>query len=254
VPSDGIRTLAEMANYIDNFYYDNLFGFNKPGKPFSKIENEELKFINNLFDDEIINSLLAPPNYSAPHRNIMPYQLFRMEILKVVRYPEISYRKFCTDEYFGEERKQNRNFVGLPLDINNQIHHTELCHFRKSLSSPQLMNILVYILHYLHKSGCLENSVLHGIDSTELPAEINYPLCVVNVKGKKIRIYSDIDCDCGQRRNKRDKSKYVIGYRMHTLTAINSSTGHSFPLVSLVGAANHNQYRNKYVFCKRNGH
>ncbi|MCP4392799.1 MAG: transposase, partial [Alphaproteobacteria bacterium] len=51
--------------------------------------------------------------------------------------------------------------------------------------------------------------------------------------------YSDIDCDCGQRRNKRDKSKYVIGYRMHTLTAINPSTGHSFPLVSLVGAANH---------------
>ncbi len=239
VPSNGIRTLAEMATYIDNFYYDNIAGFNKPGKSFSKIENEELRFIDNLFDNQIINSLLAPPNYSAPHRNIMPYQLFRMEILKVIRYPEISYRKFCTDEYFGEERKQNRSFVGLPLDTNNQIHHTELCHFRKSLSFPQLMNILVYILHYLHKSGCLENSVLHGIDSTELPAEINYPLCVVNVKGKKIRIYSDIDCDCGQRRNKRDKSKYVIGYRMHTLTAINPSTGHSFPLVSLVGAANH---------------
>ena len=32
---------------------------------------------------------------------------------------------------------------------------------------------------------------------------------------------------------------YVIGYRIHTLTAINPTNGHSFPLVSLVGAANH---------------
>jgi hypothetical protein len=30
----------------------------------------------------------------------------------------------------------------------------------------------------------------------------------------------------------------VIGYRLHALTAINPSTGHSFPLVSVVAAAN----------------
>ena len=72
-----------------------------------------------------------------------------------------------------------------------------------------------------------------------MPSEINYPLCTIKVKGKKIRIYSDLDCDCGKRRNKRDKSFYVIGYRLHTLTAINPETGHSFPLVSVVSAANH---------------
>ena len=33
---------------------------------------------------------------------------------------------------------------------------------------------------------------------------------------------------------KRDKSVYVVGYRMHTLTAINAKTGHSFPLISLL--------------------
>ncbi len=49
---------------------------------------------------------------------------------------------------------------------------------------------------------------------------------------------NDLDSDCGKRRNKRDKSFYVIGYRLHTLTAINPETGHSFPLVSVVGAAN----------------
>jgi len=31
----------------------------------------------------------------------------------------------------------------------------------------------------------------------------------------------------------------MIGYRLHALTAINPSTGHSFPLVSVVAAANH---------------
>ena len=32
---------------------------------------------------------------------------------------------------------------------------------------------------------------------------------------------------------------YFVGFRLHTLTAINPSTGHSFPLISLVGASNH---------------
>ena len=38
---------------------------------------------------------------------------------------------------------------------------------------------------------------------------------------------------------KRDKSVYVVGYRMHTLTAINPKTGHSIPLISLLAPANH---------------
>jgi len=238
-PSGGIRTLAEMAEYIDNFYSDNLFNFDKRKKPYPELVDQELIFIDEFFDDPIINSLIAPEGYSAPHRDIQPYQLFRMEILKIIKYPEISYRKFCTDEYFGKERKQNRRFIRLPLNTKDQVHHTELCHFRTSLSFKQLMNILVYILHHFYKSGYLENTVVHGVDSTELPSETNYPLCTVKIKGKKIRIYSDPDCDCGKRRNKRDKSHYVIGYRLHTLTAINPSTGRSFPLVSIVGAANH---------------
>lgn len=239
VPSAGIRSLPEMSKYIENFYSDTLFKFGVKRRPYPEIVDEELKFIDNLLDDSIINTLIAPSNYSAAHRDIQPYQLFRMELLKIIKYPEISYRKFCSDEYFGMERKQNRRFVRLPLNTKEQVHHTELCHFRQTLSFTKLMNLLVYFLYHFQKSGCLEDSLVHGVDSTELPSEINYPLCTVTVKGKKIRIYSDIDCDCGPRRNKRDKSKFVIGYRMHTLTAINPSNGHSFPLVSIVGAANH---------------
>ncbi len=238
-PSMGIRSLPEMATYIENFHSDNLFDFDRLKKPYPEIVDEELKFVDQLLDDQIINSLIAPEGYSAPHRDIQPYQLFRMELLKIIKYPEISYRKFCSDEYFGRERKQNRRFVGLPLNTKSQVDHTELCHFRRGLRFHQLMNVLVYFLHHFYKSGCLENTVIHGVDSSELPSEINYPLCTIEVKGKKVRIYSDLDCDCGRRRNKRDKSFYVIGYRLHTLTAINPATGHSFPLVSIVGAANH---------------
>ena len=239
MPTRGIMSLSEMAGYVNNFYSDDLFNFDLKRKPFPEIVDQELQFVDELLDDPIINCLLAPEGYSAPHRNIQPYQLFRMELLKIIKYPEISYRKFCTDEYFGRERKQNRRFIRLPLNTKDQVHHTELCHFRASLSFKHLMNILVYFLHHFYKSGYLENDVVHGVDSTELPSETNYPLCTIKIKGKKIRIYSDLDCDCGKRRNKRDKSHYVIGYRLHTLTAINPSTGHSFPLVSLVGAANH---------------
>ncbi len=239
MPSEGIRSLPEMADYIKNFHSDNLFYFDKRRKPYNEIVDKELQFIDQLLDEQIINSFIAPDGYSAPHREIQPYQLFRMELLKIIKYPEISYRKFCSDEYFGRERKQNRRFVRLPLNTKDQVHHTELCHFRTGLLFRQLMNVFVYFLHHFYQSGCLENMVIHGVDSTELPSEINYPICTVEVKGKKIRIYSDPDCDCGKRRNKRDKSYYVIGYRLHTLTAINPSTGHSFPLLSIVGAANH---------------
>ncbi|MCI5147172.1 MAG: hypothetical protein D3923_17000 [Candidatus Electrothrix sp. AR3] len=103
----------------------------------------------------------------------------------------------------------------------------------------QLVNILVYILHHFYGSGLLEDCVLHGVDSTEIANDNQYPLYSIKVGDKKVRVYSDIDCDCGARRNKRDKSPYVVGYRMHTITAINPSTGLSYPLVSLLSPANH---------------
>ena len=92
------------------------------------------------------------------------------------------------------------------------INHTNLCHFRKSLSFTQQVNVLIYILHYFHRSGLLQDSVIHGVDSTEIACDSKMPLYVVEVGDKKVRIYNDIDCDCGVRRHKRDKSKFVIGY------------------------------------------
>lgn len=119
------------------------------------------------------------------------------------------------------------------------IDHSQLSKFRSSLSFTQQINLLVYILHYFYQSGLLGDCVLHGIDSTELANDCRVPLASLNIKGKKIRIYNDIDCDCGKRRKKRDKSAFVIGYRLHTLTTIDAQTGLSFPLVSLLAPANH---------------
>ena len=236
-----ILSLQQMSELVDNFYLKKgIIDFEKYCKPqHREIINEELRFINKLLDNHIIDHLLANDGYSPQMRNIFPSQMFRAELLKAIKYPEVSYRKFCSDEYLGNERKENRRFLGLPLNRKNIIDHTQLSRFRSELQYYQIVNILVYILHHFYRSGLLENCVLHGIDSTEIVNDDKYPLYSIQVGDKKIRIYNDIDCDCGTRRDKRDKSKYFIGYRMHTLTAVNPTTGHAFPLVSLYGPANH---------------
>jgi len=239
VPSKGIITLEEMAELIDKINKNRIIKLSNYKRSTIYIKDEELQFVDELLDDTIINYLLYYDGYSPAMRGIFPRNLFRAELLKAIKYPEISYRKFCTVEYFGMDRQQNRVFVGLSLRKKDMIDHTQLSQFRRSLSFVQQVNLLVYFLYHFHKSGLLGDAVLHGVDSTELANDCTRPLATMKIKGKKIRIYNDLDCDCGKRRNKRDKSVYVIGYRLHTLTAIDAKTGQSFPLVSLLAPANH---------------
>ena len=239
VPVKGIIKLDEMAELINMVNNNRIIKFSNYKRSPIYINDKELQFVDELIDDGIINHLLYYEGYSPAMRGIYPCNLFRAELLKAIMYPEISYRKFCKKEYFGLDRKQNRVFMGLSLSKKEMIDHTQLCKFRSSLSFVQQVNLLVYILHHVNQSGLLGENILHGIDSTELACDCTRPLVSLNIKGKKIRIYNDVDCDCGKRRNKRDKSIYVIGYRLHTLTAIDAKTGHSFPLVSLLAPANH---------------
>lgn len=239
VSAKGIISLDEMARIIDIANNSNIIKLCQHKRSATYLEDEELLIINKLLDDSLINRLLAYDGYSPAMREIFSSNFFRAELLKVIKYPEISYRKFCTDEYLGLNRKQNRVFIGLPLHKKTMIDHTQLCKFRSSLSFIQQINLLVYFLHHFKQSGLLGDCHLHGIDSTELANYCKMPLASLKVHGKKIRIYNDIDCDCGARRNKRDKSKYVVGYRLHTLTAIDAKTGLSFPLVSMLAPANH---------------
>jgi len=239
VPGKGIIKLNEMARIIEMINQSSIIKLSNYKRSPLFIKDEELRYIDNLIDDRVISRLLSYSGYSPSMRDLFPCNLFRAELLKAIKYPEISYRKFCTEEYLGLDRKQNRVFCGLSLRKKNMIDHTQLSKFRTSLSFVQQVNLLVYILHHFNQSELLGDNVLHGIDSTELASDCRLPLATIDINGKKIRIYRDIDCDCGRRRNKRDKSIYVIGYRLHTLTAMDAKTGHSFPIVSLLAPANH---------------
>jgi hypothetical protein len=171
-------------------------------------------------------------------------------MLKIIKYPEISYRKFCGDDkrygnhkatspYIGMESKQNRAFIGLSLNHKQMIDHVQMSQFRSSLSYTQLINLNVYFLYLLQRQGLLGPDKIHFIDSTELAVDRQQLLAKIKIGKTNIRIYDDIDCDCGKRRNKRDKSVYVVGYRMHTLAAIDPDSGHSIPLISVLASANH---------------
>lgn len=96
--------------------------------------------------------LLSYDGYSPAMRDLFPANLFRAELLKAIRYPEISYRKFCTEEYLGMDRKQNRVFCGLSLSKKDLIDHTQLSKFRTSLTFAQQLNLLVYILHHFNQT------------------------------------------------------------------------------------------------------
>ena len=228
----GIMSLQKMARFIEMFNSSQVVRIKDTRRSARCIQDDELGYISKLLDNRIINRLLAYQGYSPAMREFLPSTLLRAELLKAIRYPEISYRKFCNEEYLGLDRKQNREFCGLSLNRKEMIDHTRLCQFRRSLTFTQQVNLLVYMLHHFNESGLLGAAFLHGVDSTELATDCKYPLATLKVNGKKIRVYGDIDCDCGKRRNKRDKSAYVIGYRLHTLTAIDATTGHSFPLTS----------------------
>jgi hypothetical protein len=239
MPHEDIIPVDEMNDLIDGFYTNSLIDVGKLKKLHVNLTDSRLKFIDNLLDNAIINRLLSYKGFTPSMRTFLPSDFLRAELLKAIKYPEISYRKYCTDEYLGLDRKENREFIGLPLHKKQMIDHTQLSQFRNSLTFAQNVNLLVYVLSGFFRSGILSGCVLHGVDSTELFNDTARPLFTTTIKGKKIRVYQDLDCDCGTRRNKRNKNKYFIGYRMHTLTVIDAKTGHSFPLVSLVAPGNH---------------
>ncbi|MCD6533309.1 MAG: hypothetical protein J7L25_04450 [Deltaproteobacteria bacterium] len=85
------------------------------------------------------------------------------------------HRKFCTDEYLGLERQQNRVFIGLPLHKNMTIDHARLSRFRTNMTFKQQINILVYFLHHFYKSDLLGGCTLCAVDSAELANDCKVP-------------------------------------------------------------------------------
>lgn len=234
-----IMRLSDMACFLDN-HNKRILRLPVPSKG-QYIKDPELTAIDNLLQDSIINALLAPEGYTPCMRVIHPSHMLRAELLKSLKYPEISYRKYCATQVNNLQQKHNRAFIGLPLNKKVYISHSQLSQFRKGLTFSQLVNIMVYIIHLFMKSGRIDSRfVVHAIDSSEVSAVCNpRPLATMDIGKKKVRIYADLDADCGKRRKKRDKSEYFVGYRLHTFTVINPLTGHSYPLISVVVAGNH---------------
>lgn len=236
---EGIMTLSEMERFIDE-NRRNIFELPSLSRK-KQIKDAELKAIDELLDNRIIDKLLAPEGWLPSMRILYPSHLFRAELLKSLKYSEMSYRKYCDTQINEIDRKMNRAFIHLPLHKKVKIDHSQLSQFRGGLTFCQMVNIMIYIIHLLIKSGKLDNQeMVHCIDSSELPAICNpAPLATIDIQGKKVRIYGDLDADCGKRRKKRDKSEYFVGYRIHSLMVMNPLNGQNYPLISLVAPANH---------------
>ena len=162
--TSGMMDLDEMARFIDSHENDVLFKLNQKRRKPSCLKDNELIFIDNLLDDSIINRLLSYDGFTPSIREFFPSNFLRAELLKSIKYPEISYRKFCGEDktyqghkeinsYIGMENKQNRIFIGLPLNKKKMISHVQMSQFRASLSFEQLVNLSVYILYHFQQHG-----------------------------------------------------------------------------------------------------
>jgi hypothetical protein len=237
-PSD-IIPLSAMGKFIE----DRTRSFLPFTKQYSQryLDDQELRLIDRLLDDRVLNDLLASPSFTPAMRLISPAQLFRAELLKTWRYADMSYRQYCALLVNRLENKSVRAFLHLPIHKKILLHHSQLSRFRSTLTITQMVNLMVYVTHLLVKEIKLPHPFqLCGVDSTDLASSCcPVPLATLNVGQKKVRIYDELDADCGKRRKKRNKSEYFVGYRLHSLTVIDPHRGHNYPLLSLVAPANH---------------
>ena len=209
-----------------------------PNASIKYIQDPELKDIYDIVNWNLINRLLADQHYTAGKRELQPVHFFRAELLKNLKYAELSYRKYTKNEINNPERKEYRAFIGLKSD--QSISHSQLSQFRSALPFKKLLNVMVYFICLFLENKPLSPSTFYAMDSTELAAKTSpYPLFKMKLGDKWIRVYQDIDADCGTRRQKRDKSPFVVGYRLHTLTVIDAKTEIAYPLLSILAPANH---------------
>lgn len=236
---EGVIPLNEMKQYIEETR-DGTFNFTKVWSQ-KHIKDSELKAVDALLNDAVLERILRHEGYTPAMHKVRSYQFLRAELLKALKFPEISYRKFDKETLNKMENKTERAFVHLSLNKKEKITHCQMSQFRAGLTMTQLVNLTTYMAHLLIESGLVKHPFkVCGVDSSEIAAVIKpFSIADITVNGRKIKIYSDLDADCGMRRKKRDKSEYFVGYRIHTLVAINPENGHNYPLFSLVAPGNH---------------
>ena len=107
---------------MGKFIEDRSRGF----LPFTKhcyqryLDDQELRLIDSLLDDRVLNDLLACPGYTPAMRQVSPAHLFRAELLKALRYADLSYRKYCALPVNRLENKSVRClFTSAPAQENS---------------------------------------------------------------------------------------------------------------------------------------
>ena len=238
VPDD-LVTQKEMAKLIEDSK-TKILRFRHPDRS-KYLENPLLCLMDEMLDDPLLNTLLAGPSLTPQKRDWMPAQLLRMELLHTAVFSSFSYRDFC-EHISSPMRKEERAFCGFALRKGGATpHHSTLSAFRTSLTLSMRVNLVVWMLHHFLRSDHVGERVVHMLDSTDVAIPVNpYTLVEMDMPdGTKLRLYADLDCDCGRRRKKRDRSARFVGYRVHTLSVTDVETGIAFPMLSLAVAANH---------------
>ncbi len=239
VPPADLIGLSEMEKFIKESTRCLL---RLPSSHWQKhFADAELQLIDDLLDDRVLHRLVVPDHFTGSMRDVYPHHYVRAEVLKALRYPEFSYRKYCAEVINRLDNKRERAFIHLPLHKQVQIDHSQLSRFRGSLTLSQQINLMVYVIYLLIKNGKIGHPFqVCGVDSSELAVACRpYPVAKLKIGQKMVRIYAELDADCGKRRKKRDKSEYFVGYRLHTLVAIDPATGHNYPLLTLAAPGNH---------------
>lgn len=121
----------------------------------------------------------------------LPSQYFRAELLKHLKYPDLSYRKYDEREIINPERQENRAF--LDLKAGQCITHSQLSQFRSSFNFIRLVNVMVYSICLFLEKEDLKKGNFYALDSTELAEKISiYPLFKQKIGNQNVRFYHGI--------------------------------------------------------------
>lgn len=235
---EGVMTIEETKQALQN-HQRSVLPLQFPTQK-RRLKDPMLRKMDEVLQDSFLDQLLATPGMTPAMRTWMPSMLLRIELLRTYRYPEVSIRKYC-DLLSELDRREERTFCHLSLRKRECPDHSLLSRFRSSLSTEMRINLMVFILAFFLSDDIVGEGTLYALDSTDVAIPINnQPLVKLEIPGHgHIRLYADLDCDCGKRRNKRDKSSMFVGYRIHTLCVVDAQREYAFPVLSLAVAANH---------------
>ncbi len=110
--------------------------------------------------------MLTDQRYTPGKRDLQPVQFFKTKLLKNLKYAELSYRKYTTNEIDNPDRKEYRAFIGLKSD--QLINYSQLSQFRRAVTFNKLLNVMVYFICLFLENKPLSPATFYAMNSTEI--------------------------------------------------------------------------------------